>query len=164
MKVHILTACSRPENLAEVGASLSYAATAHEIVWHVRFDPKQRHVGGQALKNAMLDEITDGWVVFLDDDTKMHPDLLERVMRFRDADAVVVSQRRTDGPVLSASRERLVVGQVDIGQAVIRREVIGDTRIPEDYDGDGVFLGAVLRERQKVVFLDEVLSWHNALR
>jgi hypothetical protein len=162
VRLHVLTACSRPENLARVGESIAAAACEPwEVCWHVRFDLAREHVGGQALKNAMLDEIDGGWVIFLDDDTVLDPMLLSFVADNL-AEMVVVSQRRADGRVLRAAPENMRVGQVDIGQAVLRRDLIGEHRIPTHYEGDGVFL-ADLAAAGDVRYIDEVLSHHNAL-
>jgi len=79
-----------------------------------------------------------------------------------DADAIIVSQKRQDRTVLEAAAENVYVGGIDIGQAIIRRDVIGDRRIPESYAGDGEFLSSVLAGRN-VVYLPRVLCYHNAL-
>jgi hypothetical protein len=166
VRLHILTACTRPHNLPALAESIEAATVAPwEVCWHIRFDAALEHIGGQRLKNQMLDQITDGWVVFLDDDTVMHPLLMERIGEHSYADAVVVSQDRADGRHLTAARDQLRVGDVDIGQAVIRRKLIAGHRIPETYEGDGEFLAAVLSAERAlaVVFLRETLSAHNAL-
>jgi hypothetical protein len=166
VKLSVLTAVSRPENLPAIAESLAVAAGNApnvRLAWHWRYDLDRQHIGGQALKNAMLDEIRDGWVWCLDDDTLAHEDVL-RVVSEQDADAVIVSQRRTDGRVLLASPERMCAGGVDIGQAFLQRNLIGDHRIPEDYNGDGLFLQAVLEgEDEWTTYLPDVLSLHNAL-
>jgi hypothetical protein len=165
MRAHILTACTRPQNLPAAAESIM-AATCDpwDVTWHIRFDPEQQHVGGQRLKNEMLDQIEDGWVCFLDDDTTMHPEFLQRMAdAVADAGAVVVSQQRQSGQVLTADPAHLRVGCVDIGQAFIARALIGTNRIPEHYEGDGVFLQAVLASWPAVAYLPDVLSEHNAL-
>jgi hypothetical protein len=165
MRAHIITACTRPGNLPAVAESIM-AATCDpwDVTWHIRFDPEQQHVGGQRLKNEMLDQIEDGWVCFLDDDTTMHPDFLRRMAEaVKDAGAVVVSQQRQNGMVLVAADGHLQVGSVDIGQAFIARSLIGTHRIPEHYEGDGMFLQAVLAGHYFVTYLPDVLSEHNAL-
>lgn len=164
MKLHILTAVSRPENLATVAESLATASERAnaEIAWHLRLDTARRHIGGQALKNAMLDSIEDGWVWCLDDDTVAHPDVLRAFAAGPHWDAIILSQRRTDGRVLQAGPENVVVGSIDIGQAFLRREWIGDRRIPEDYNGDGMFLRTVL-SGARILWVPEPLSLHNAI-
>lgn len=135
-----------------------------DFEWHLRYDLGLEHIGGQAVKNAMLDSITDGWVWFLDDDTLAHPSLYSAVERIADsglASAVVVSQDRHDGRILEAAPENVAVNEIDIGQAVMHRDLIGRKRIPETYAGDGEFLEAVLDGG--AVYLNEILSFHNAL-
>jgi hypothetical protein len=167
VRLHVLTAVSRPENLQAVEASLDVAADnapGVRMTWHWRLDVERQHVGGQAIKNQMLDEIKDGWVWVLDDDTTAHPDVLaavEGVMGAR-PEAVIVSQQRTDGRVLLAQPSWMVPGGVDIGQAFLRRDLIGDHRIPESYEGDGEFIQAVLAGA-RALYVPEVLSLHNAL-
>jgi hypothetical protein len=158
MKVHIVTACTRPQNLPAVAESIMAAiCDPWDVTWHIRFDPAQQHVGGQRLKNEMLDQIEDGWVC-------MHPDFLRRMAEaVADAGAVVVSQQRQNGMVLTAAPTHLRVGCVDIGQAFIARSLIGTHRIPEHYEGDGMFLQAVLGSWPAVAYLGEILSEHNAL-
>ncbi len=168
MKLHILTACSRPENLPELAASIA-EATCHpwDVHWHLIFDLAQRNVGGHAIKNRMIDDIATGWVYILDDDTVMHPSFLslaaERI-EAQDVDAVVVSQKRSDGRVLDAAPANLRVGRVDTGQVLIRRDLIGLERFPDVYVGDGLFIESVLAGSQRVAFIPEVLCWHNILR
>jgi hypothetical protein len=77
--------------------------------------------------------------------------------------AVVVSQLRTSGEVLVAHPDNVTIGGIDAGQAVIRRDVIGENRLPPTYAGDGMWLEAVLGGRDDVVFMQEVLSLHNRL-
>ena len=166
VKLYVITACSRPENLRFLTPSLARAAQGHDVTWHLRFDAERIYVGGQALKNRMLDEITDGWVWILDDDTLVYPDLFARAadvtVRNWTVEAIVVSQKRADGGILLACRENVRVGQIDIGQVILHRDLIGDERIPLTYDGDGIFLEKVLAGAN-VVFVNDVLSLHNAL-
>jgi hypothetical protein len=163
-RLHILTACSRPDNLTALARSLSEASCEPwEVCWHLRFDLERWHVGGQKLKNDMLDQIDDGWVLIVDDDTLLHPGLLKLAGRWVIGDALVVSQQRGDGRILHAAADNVRVGEIDIGQAVIKRSLINDLRIPIDYEGDGMFLAAVLKGKPGVIYVDEVLSWHNVL-
>jgi hypothetical protein len=164
VKLHVLTAVSRPENLGFVADSLAKATsgTRIEICWHWRLDLARQHIGGQAVKNAMLDTITDGWVWCLDDDTLAHEDVLRAFEVGPHHDAFILSQRRVTGRVLVAAPENVQVGEIDIGQAMLRREWIGDRRIPEDYNGDGMFLREVLHGA-RIVWVPEPFSLHNAI-
>jgi len=132
------------------------------MIWHIRIDGKRRYVGGQALKNDVLDSIWDGWVWMLDDDCTAHPLLYRRAFHQREvARALIVSQQREDDSILHAAASEVEVGKIDIGQAILARDLIGDHRIPETYAGDGMFLEAVLAETDAIIYLDEVLSHHN---
>lgn len=167
MKLHIITALSRPWNLNVIAGSIATAyarASEGDLTWHLRFDPERQHVGGQALKNAMLDDIPDGWVWILDDDTLVHERFLEVVSALADEhlDAIVVSQRRNDGRVLVASAENAVVGAIDAGQAILNRRLIAGNRIPRTYAGDGRWLEKLLWGAN-VLYEEDVLSLHNVL-
>lgn len=165
-RLHVLTACTRPQNLPALADSILAAlCEPWELCWHIRFDPAREHVGGHKLKNDMLDQISDGWVVFLDDDTLMHPDVLRRVAEHLDSAGVVVSQDRTQslGHMLWAMPQNMKLGGADIGQVVLTRELIGQTEMPPYYGGDGTFLQSILEGRSDVVYLEEVLSLYNVL-
>jgi hypothetical protein len=176
MRLHVLTAVTRPENLPEIGESLMEATDrcpAVDLTWHRLYDLNKEYVGGQTLKNRMLDTIRhrEDWVCILDDDTLMHPLFLRKVswvilsaplvpVEIR---AVIVSQKRVNGTILRASPENAVVGMIDAGQAVLRRDLIGAFRIQEEYAGDGMWLETLLRDRPDVHYMRDVLSLHNAI-
>ena len=170
MKLHVLTAVTRPQNLQAVAASLARAADVCEnleLVWHWQYDPRREYVGGQALKNQMLDGITDGWVWILDDDTICDSQILARfgaaLIDHPEAEAIVFSQERPDlGRRLRAAAENARMGEIDAGQAFLARNLIGDERLPVSYEGDGYWLEALL-SRAAVIYVDEPLSLYNAL-
>lgn len=167
MRINVLTAVSRPENLGLVAESLAKAAQRApnvEIAWRWTLDLERRHVGGQAVKNKMLEGVPDDeWVFILDDDTLVHEDVLLMAASFQNYDAIVFSQQRSDGRVLVARPENVIVGSIDIGQAFLRRELVGDHRLPIDYNADGMFLGAVLAPPANVLYHPAALSLHNAI-
>lgn len=165
MTFHILTACARAWNLPALAESIVAGDPYDEAVWHVGLDAELKHVGGQAVKNRLLDETQGGYVVVLDDDTTLHPELLPTARRSimeEDADLVVVSQSWPGG-VRHASAGAMVVGGVDIGQAVVSRHLIGPDRIPETYDGDGHWLAGLAARALRPVYVDRVLAHYNAL-
>jgi hypothetical protein len=162
MKLHVLTALTRPENLEAIANSLLAAkCDGVEVCWHIRKGQRD-DPGGQRTKNSLLDEISDGWVWILDDDTVVHPDLFRRVLpQAEKSDAVVVGQiRPPDGWVMEG---RIMVGGIDTGQVVFRRELAGDRRIPEEYAGDGLFFEQILTGNDRVTFIGDGLSYYNAL-
>lgn len=172
VRIHVLTAITRPENLPRLAQSIAEACERcpdAELVWHWQHDRAGAYEGGQALKNLMLSRVDWGWVYVLDDDTLMHPDLLARVHdaeQYVNGSMIIVNQIRTDGRILVAAREHTIPGMVDIGQAVFSSSILNGDRIPEHYNGDGEFLMALVSrlDDSEVVFLDETLSYHNYLR
>jgi hypothetical protein len=160
--LHVLTACSRPGNMEKVAWSLNNWPQDADFTWHVRFDFDRKHVGGQRLKNEMLDEISDGFVLFLDDDTEAHSEIWDAFLEHQDREAIVVSQHHEILGYLEAAPENVEVGAIDIGQVILRREAIGNHRIPETYAGDGEFLCAIL-PHVDAVYLDTILSIHNSI-
>lgn len=167
MRLHVITAITRPANLGEIAASLAAAcATARiNLVWHWRFDYQREHVGGQKLKNDALDTISDGWVWMLDDDTIAHSEILQawaQHAKIADVTAVIFGQLRADGRTLVADPKNARRGMIDIGQAFLRRDAIGEHRLPEDYDGDGMFLERILPSAN-VIYNNRMLSFHNRL-
>jgi hypothetical protein len=128
------------------------------------FDPNHEYVGGHFLKNDMLDRINDGWCLLLDDDTLLHPEILQtldQVLKDNpETKAIVVNQ----DDILIARRENIRVGGIDAGQVIARRDLIGDNRLPLVYEGDGHFFVSFLPKEENVVFIGKTLSNHNLLR
>jgi len=165
---HIITAVTRTANLEAIGYALNQQARRHDIHWHVRFDPQHSSVGGQTIKNRILYQIPndpENWVILLDDDTLIHYDLLATVEAHigPDTNAVVVSQQKRDGSVLWAMPENVKVGNIDTGQVVMRRSFLGEERLLDAYEGDGLLFEKLLRGAQGVVYIPEILSFHNVL-
>ena len=177
MKLHVLTACTRPDNLGLLARSITEAtagAPGLNVHWHVGFDPDGRHAGGQVVKNRLLDSIPasdthDDWAVILDDDTLMHFALPARLYELAcakpDARAFVFTNCHKDGTVwLRAAADNVKMGSIDAGQVVFSTFIASGARIPDMYEGDGYFFEKILRGRGDVVFVDEPLAIYNALR
>jgi hypothetical protein len=171
VKLHILTACTRFENLPKMAACLQYAArTGVDLTWHVRFDPERQAVGGQLLKNQMLDQVADGWVYILDDDNILHPDLVPALADYLadrvDVQLIVCAQQHRNGFIRRPHRQMLRQTHVDAGQVIIRREAIGLHRIPLHYCGDGEFIEALANRlpNRAIVYVPEPTTYYNWLR
>ncbi len=170
MKLHILTAITRPENLPALAASLT-GALAHGVAvcWHWLADSEHAAIGGQALKNQMLDAIADGWVWVLDDDNTAHPDffdvLSQAAREHPDARAFVLSQELPGGTVRHADAAAMRVDHVDIAQVVLRRDLIGDARLDLSYGGDGMLIEQLHRHYPTdFVYIDRPVCYYNRLR
>lgn len=145
MRLHVITACSRPGGLPALAASLA-AAAGLDVTWHVRFDLAGAHPGGQAPKNVLIDGVADGWIWIGDDDNTLHPAVGDVVAPLAHDPAValiVVSQELPDGTVRRAAPGCLAVNQVDAAQIFIRRVALGALRLPETYAGDGLLAEAL---------------------
>jgi hypothetical protein len=171
MRLHVLTACTRTENLDALAESLMDALSAGvQVAWHIRFDREHQYVGGQALKNDMLDELRDGWVAILDDDTTyppaFFPALAGAALAHPEAQLIVIAQQHRSGWVRKVNRKMLRATHVDAGQIVAKREAIGTLRIPEHYCGDGDFIETLANSLtdEQIVYIQEPVVNYNALR
>jgi len=170
MKLHLLTAVTRPENLPQIEASLAPAADfGIEVVWHTQADPEHQSVGGQSIKNAMIEQIDDGWVYILDDDNLMHPHFWHTVAAAvaarPEAAMLVITQAHRNGWARIAHPAMLRPTLVDAGQVVVRRDALGDLRIPEHYCGDGEWIAALGETLAgRIVFCTTPATYYNWLR
>ena len=157
--LHILTACSRPSGLTRLADAIASAPACLQVVWHVGFDLDCQHIGGQAVKNRLLDEVQDGWVWVCDDDNLPVPGFFAWLTQQAPADLLLFAQRR-QGRIAAAAAPRL--DETDIAQAVIARTLIETCRIPEVYNGDGLFLVALAAQTSNIVLIDQPLTAYNA--
>jgi hypothetical protein len=171
MRLHALTAITRCENLPHLALSLDAAVRSGvDLTWHCRFDPDRKHVGGQALKNQMLDHITDGWVYILDDDNLLHPDLMGTLADYLtdrvDVALVVCAQQHPSGFIRRPHRRMLRQTHVDAGQVLFRREALGDLRIPLHYCGDGEMIERFANQlhEHEIIYIKEAVTYYNWLR
>lgn len=180
VSVHILTPVTRPANLTELMTSVAGAlvnAPAVRVTWHIALDLHREHVGDWALRNAMLDQISDGWIWMLDDDTLAHPLVLRRLSEHQDVDGLAFSQdgRKDDWYAGTSDRDRLMSGDrredlqphhsvFDTGMAILRRSLFGDYRFKEVRAADGLLWEDVIKPAENIAYLDEVLGSYNALR
>jgi GT2 family glycosyltransferase len=171
MKLHIVTAITRPENVRAIELSFAPAAAAGvDVVWHTQADPERAHVGGQGIKNQLLDQITDGWVWICDDDNVAHADffraLAQAAQQHPDARLLVIAQQHRSGGIRQVHRQMLKQTHVDAAQVVARRDAIGELRIPEHYCGDGEWIEALANTLapEQIVYIREPLVFYNWLR
>jgi glycosyltransferase involved in cell wall biosynthesis len=177
MHLNIVTACSRPENLSKIAESINLP-TASYIWWiivdgpgplpdinfrrnvKVFYHPDKSAVGnGQ--RNFALDQITGGYIYFLDDDTVLHPDLYKSVEAMEN-DFIHFDQAHRNGSKRIGGT--IAVNHVDTGSVVCSRALIGDSRFRNElYNGDGVFWSSVFSRAKNPVYIPQPLSIYNAL-
>lgn len=171
MRLHLLTALTRPENLERIAYALAGAESAGvDLHWHIRPGLGAAAVGGQAHKNALLDSISDGWCYILDDDNSIHPGLFAAlaacVAAHPDARLIAIAQQHKNGWVRQVERSMLRQTHVDAGQVVIRKDAIGDLRIPLHYCGDGEWIEQIANslEPSQITYIREPMTYYNWLR
>lgn len=193
--LHIITPVSRPQNIPALAQSIKVALVPEIVVeWWLVYDAqalpselpqatchflavpslvngKKMSVGGNSQYNAALDQITDGWVCFLDDDTTLHHRLIKAIAPLLlniPGCNLAFNQNNPDGTRrLTVSPDNMQVNRVDTGQVVLCRESIGAIRrVPADaYCGDGRMIEAVFKAHpESFIFLNEALSTYNRIR
>ena len=179
MLINIVTPCSRPENLKAIAESINIPRENYR--WLVVYDSdtfptleipsepedylckNSESISGNAQRNYAIDLINDGYVMFLDDDTIMHPDFWESV---KDCEEDIVSWAQ----LTPQGQHRLSPGQfwvcgIDSGSFMVKRSVIGDLRWELDrYDADGIFAHYVAKQTTSQRRIEKYLSIYNHLR
>lgn len=159
--LHVLTACSRPAYLPAIAQCLASARQfGIDVHWHIGLDLEKNHPGGQAVKNALLDRIADGWVWICDDDNLPHPRFFATLAGLDgQASGYLFAQNRGPGGFLRAQPP--VVDRIDAAQAIVARWAIGDMRLPAEYTGDGQWLAA-LHAAHPLTCIDTIVTYYNA--
>lgn len=112
--------------------------------------------------NVALNEIKDGHIYVLDDDTILHPDfsiLLHLDNRF---DFIYFNQCWKNGKkrVGGIVKER----EIDIGNYIVSRELIGNTFLKEGEIPDGTWAVELYKKCKKPLYLNKFFSIYNYLR
>jgi hypothetical protein len=179
MKLNIITPCVRPENLALIADSINIPTTS--LKWYVVFDnipaninpnliPQRatplfhqnpKSIVGHAQRNFALDKITDGYVLFLDDDTLLHPNLYDEIIEL-DNDFIHFDQANPDGSKRIGGTVK--VNHIDTGSAVVHRALIGNTRFQINlYNADGIFWEQIAKKAKSPFYIPKSLSYYNLL-
>ena len=140
--LHIITPCSRPENIYRMGCSFKSSLTIFDmkVIWHVSFqNASEPDLSGAVKNNKIIEMIPDDeYIYLLDDDNLMRPMFLAAVERLfklcPDKRAFVFSQERRDelGPVLIAEPENMKLYKIDTAQVVFQKSLLGELRLQED--------------------------------
>jgi len=183
MFINIVTPCSRPENLIEIGKSINIPKD--NCKWIIVYDSEKlpdyqflldfdldiefyahrdlKSIVGHAQRNFALDLIKEGYVYFNDDDTLIHPELWDNIKDLN-SDFISFDQAFSDGR-LRLKCGRTDVGYIDSHNYIIERKTIGETRFEIDkYVADGIFADNCAKKTNNKVFIDKILSIYNQLR
>lgn len=179
MILNIVTPCSRFENLNKIADSINIPRECYR--WIVVFDSvdipdidlpptgeyythtNHRSCAGHAQRNFANTLISDGYVLQLDDDTILHPDLWDSV-KHCDHDLVSWRQMEKNGT------HRLFEGQymqnhIDSGSFMVKRDFIDNLLWDiEKYHADGIFAENIISKNPSILNIDKYLSYYNYLR
>jgi hypothetical protein len=186
--LHIITPCTRPENLSKIADSININRGNHR--WYVVFDAQKlpanlpkvsanvsyyawhdpKSTVGHAQRNHALGLISDrpvndcpAYVYFLDDDTLMHPDLFKTLEENTSHDFIHFDQAQPDGTTKRIGGT-VKVNHIDTGSAIVSRKLIGNTRFNiTKYNADGFFWEEIMRKTQKAKYIPQILSVYNQL-
>ncbi|MCA9053321.1 MAG: hypothetical protein KDA75_05765 [Planctomycetaceae bacterium] len=186
--LNVVTAVSRPANLATIQQHLIERLPSFDVRWHCVADinkcrlrpgglechfwgesPVADRAGG-AQKNLALGEIASGWVYFLDDDNTIHPRfdaaLQEEIKLHPDAMGFVFGQASASGQTLRVAAARNVkMGAIDIGQLILRRIAIDAHRFLLDVRAsDWHLFEKVWGMHRERIHFSSVATFYNRLR
>ena len=176
--IHIITPCSRPENLEYLRESIPA-----ECKWLVMLDystrksniPKGINVirsnfggaWGAPLRNAAIDYLQisashNDYVYFLDDDNIIHPDWYQ-VVKDCNEDFVNWAQVYRNGEPRLRATESPRVGNIDTASFMVKIGTVGKSRFQMLYEADGLFAQAIYKNGTTRV-INEYLCYYNYLR
>lgn len=179
--IHLITPCTRPENLARMQQSIPA-----ECTWTIVLDQSVKEVSnwsglnavvyqspytghaGNPNRNFALDHMKFDdydWIHVLDDDNIIHPEWYNRVKDFSDPALTMVSW----GQVWQNNTVRLSpaptprVGNIDTSCYMVRGWVMKKERYDMDYVADGIMAERAYRYGNYLC-LNEYLGYYNYLR
>lgn len=186
-KLSVITACSRPQNLPVIEASMARLREYVDLEWIVVADTSrisvdqinvdcvklgghhEQSIAGAYQKQLGMERATGEWLYFLDDDTVMHKDFSEvlchQLRQWPQGELFVFDQVNANDGTLRcvASEECFGRNGIDQGQIVVRRDRIGNARFPlGEYAHDWDFVQQLLPINK--VFCRNRISTYNALR
>lgn len=196
MTINIITPLTRPGNLIDINNSIVDRPSGIKVKWHIIIDKiiadtirvpidlvfsehiiwyesDESAIAGHAHRNRAFGYINepDEWVMSLDDDNIIHPALWEWLSKWRlfegGADGIIWDQIHKSGNQrLIANRDEVKVYNIDTAQYMIKRRLIGDTRLREDkYEADGIFIQELYeRNKDSFIIVNEPLCYYNYLR
>lgn len=184
--LHIITPCSRPYNLMEVGKSIPldipckwwiiFDMDGENLVLPERFIKETKvetkfkclkgGVSGNLQRNYALDKINDGWVYFLDDDNIIHPNFEKayKSLVLTDYKGMIFGQQLETQKRIPRP-DYIKTCFVDQAQFILKRELIGDLRYIQRYEADGIFIETLYKKHsEEILITEEILSYYNKLK
>jgi hypothetical protein len=179
--IHIITPCTRPENLSAMqqsippectwtivlDASVTEMPEGGELKATVYRSPSTGHFGNSnrnfALDHMYFDDLD--WIYILDDDNIVHPDWYARVSTLNDADLNMVSwgQVWQNNNVRLQPTQNPKVGNTDTSCYMVRGRIMQKLRYELEYVADGILAERVAQQGGHLC-LYENLGYYNYLR
>lgn len=190
--IHILTRCTRQNNLIKIHQSIH-----SNFTWHVMFDTnvikdidaeilnylQENNVNIYFLKstpnsfgydmiNYVIRKINNGWIYILDDDNIMHSDFYTEIINSIDTfnNKIFVFNQQVDGKDFTKLDTRLALPDnmklqgVDIAQIVFNRSIL-KYEFDLDYKSDGYMIEKLYSEySEEFFFINKVLCYYNFLQ
>lgn len=169
----IITPVIRLDGVVAVAQSIA-AATPHnlEIRHIVAYYPFPPDPSCGPLRAAWATEllrmVDDGWVLWVDDDNRLHPDLPARlaglITEHPDAWAFVFDSQYTGAAhgLIHAAPGQMRPGSIDGGQVVLWWWLAQQIPWPTGECADGQYLSTLYqRHKDAFVFVNEPLAYHN---
>jgi len=127
---------------------------------------------GHLMINACLEEIEEGFVYVLDDDNIIHEDFYDTIYQSIEQNSekrgFIFSQKIggkdfTGLDIREAKPENTRVQHIDMAQFLLRRDLIGKSRLePMKYIADGNFIEKLYNEnKEDFFFIEKVLCYYN---
>jgi hypothetical protein len=183
--LNVVTPVSRAANLPVIQHLLESRLPSFDVRWHVVADSNRTQIPagtrchfagetadqghGEGQRNHALDQIAEGLVWFCDDDNLPHAafdrELAAAVTEHPDAAGFVFGQFDAGGRLVrAAAPENVRRGGIDMAQFVLRRDAIGELRLPVGfYASDwSLFSRVWQRHRDRIQFRPPAV-FYNAL-
>lgn len=175
-RLTLLTPTIRPAGALEAARSIQQAAShpldiRHTIAyWPEAPDPACGPVRAE-WATKLIRDVSDGWLMWLDDDNRLHPDLPRRlaelIEQYGDAWAFVFDCQYPGihNDLIRAAPGAMRPGSIDGGQIVWWWYLAQDIPWPSGECSDGEFASALYRRHPGAfVFINEPLTYHNHQR
>ena len=194
MKFHVITRCTRVENLLTIADSVYKDGV--DVTWHVVFDTNvvkevEASLLGELYKlgaflyfkqgspgtymypemNELIKTLpSEDYVTLIDDDNIVHPDYYTEILKSAkksEASAFCYNQLITvDHPThRHASPSNTVVGGIDLAQYTVKVSAFDFAEFSSGYCGDGEFIQAFHNlQPSEFLFIDQTLCYYNYLQ
>lgn len=198
--LYILTRCSRLDHILDIKDSIFNCYNDFwNVYWYIAFDNKKiKYIPDNIFNNLQSDNIKfffdlnnsgilsynmtnellskiehrdDNWIYFLDDDNKLHENLLKesaKVIQKNNCKGIIFSQMiyskdNRKSLFRIANKENIKVGYIDLAQYLINSTIIENHKFDiSRYDADGVFIENIYDEKKDdFCIIDKILCYYN---